>query len=194
MIIGDIQRSVEGALKLARGDSAGLQLFDLSIDGFYRSFVAAPLAYPAYLLLTMAGPANFGAPADVGAEEPAAAASYLISAIGFLIAWLVFPIASIFLTRFYGLQHRYVPLVVAANWAALVQGYAFLAAILIGGLLGQAVGPVLVLTVMGALLVYDWFVIRVALETTSAVAASFVAADLALSLVVSRITAAVLSA
>jgi hypothetical protein len=193
MIIGDIQRAVEGALKLARGDTGGLQLFDVSIDGFYRSFLAAILAYPAYLLLTMAVPADLGAPADVGAQEPAAAASYLSSAIGFLIAWLVFPIASIFLTRFYGLQHRYVPLVVAGNWAALVQAYAFLAAVLIGGLLGQAVGPVLVLAAMGAILVYEWFVIRVALETSSAVAAGFVAVDLALSLVVSRITAAVLS-
>ena len=190
MIVAHVQRSVAGALKLARGDTAGFQLFDLSIDGFYRSFLAAILAYPAYFLLTIAGAPEPSGPAGVDADEAVATVSFLSAAVSFLLAWLVFPVASIFLTRFYGLQRRYVPLVVAANWAALVQAYAFLAAVLIGSLLGQAIGPLLVLMAMGAILVYEWFVIRSALQTTSMIAAGFVAADLALILVVSRITAA----
>ena len=50
----EVQLAIGGALKLARGDARGLGFFDLSIDGFWRSFRAAAICYPLYLFLLIA--------------------------------------------------------------------------------------------------------------------------------------------
>src|ERR1044072_9647678 len=47
----EVQLAVGGALKLARGDARGRVFFDLSIGGFWRSFRAAAICYPMYLIL-----------------------------------------------------------------------------------------------------------------------------------------------
>ena len=47
----EVQLAVGGALRLACGDRRGLGFFDASIDGFWRSFRAALICYPLYLLL-----------------------------------------------------------------------------------------------------------------------------------------------
>ena len=47
--------ALTGALRLARGDRGGLSCFDRSLDGFWRSFRAAAITYPLYLVLLIAG-------------------------------------------------------------------------------------------------------------------------------------------
>ena len=47
----EVQLAVGGALRLARGDPRGLGFFDTSIDGFWRSFRAAAICYPFFLML-----------------------------------------------------------------------------------------------------------------------------------------------
>ena len=49
------------------------------------------------------------------------------------------------------------------------------------------------LITIGAVLVYEWVVIRAALQTSGGVAAGFVAADLALTFIVTQLTAAALA-
>ena len=43
--------ALAGSLRLARGEPTGLSYFDRSLDGFWRSFRAAVICYPLYLLL-----------------------------------------------------------------------------------------------------------------------------------------------
>ena len=47
----EVQLAVGGALRLACGDRRGLGFFDVTIDGFWRSFRAAAICYPLYLFL-----------------------------------------------------------------------------------------------------------------------------------------------
>ena len=47
----EVQLALAGCLRLARGDRGGLACFDRSIDGFWRSFRAAVISYPLYLML-----------------------------------------------------------------------------------------------------------------------------------------------
>jgi hypothetical protein len=72
-----------------------------------------------------------------------------------------------------------VPLIVAVNWAAVLQLGVLLAAMLLGLLLPALEGLVL-LVVTGGLLFYQWFVIRTALQTTGGVALLLVLVDLVL--------------
>jgi hypothetical protein len=181
----EIAAGIRGAVMLAQRDPQGMAQFNLTIEGFFNSFVAALLAAPAYAIL-VAQRYVVEAPSSVG---------YTIFAetVAYVLIWLVFPTAAIFLTRFFGLGHRYVPLVVASNWATFLQTLVLLAASLLGSMFGSSGGGALVLlAAMIAVLVYDWYIVRTALETTAGIASGFVAADLVLSFIVSGVVNATL--
>ena len=169
----EIVRSLFGAFRLARLDGRGMGYFNLSIEGFWRSFFAAAIVAPGDALLgaqkLATGPA---------AVDPAVAV--LIEAAAYALSWIAFPVAAVFLTTLLGLSRNYVPLIVAANWAEVLQFAAFLVVMLATVLLPSGVrGPVLV-AVIGAILAYEWFVARTALETTGGVAVGIVLVDLVL--------------
>jgi hypothetical protein len=161
-----IGRAVQGALLLARGDSAGMGLFDTSFDGFWHSFAAPVLAAPIYALLLAEQYARFGYEGGLGTIVLAESVSYILDI-------LTFPILAIFLTKFLNLGARYVPLVVATNWATLPQVLLFLAAVTLGTML--------------ATLTYQWFVVRTALGSTGGHAAAFVTLNLLVGLLLNRV-------
>ena len=169
----EIVRSLFGAFRLARLDGRGMGYFNLSIEGFWRSFFAAAIVAPGYALLVAQKLATWPA-----AVDPAVAV--LIEAAAYALSWIAFPVAAVFLTTLLGLSRNYVPLIVAANWAEVLQFAAFLVVMLATVLLPSGVrGPVLV-AVIGAILAYEWFVARTALETTGGVAVGIVLVDLVL--------------
>jgi hypothetical protein len=169
----EIVRSLFGAFRLARLDGRGMGYFNLSIEGFWRSFFAAAIVAPGYALLVAQKLATWPA-----AVDPAVAV--LIEAAAYALSWIAFPVAAVFLTTLLGLSRNYVSLIVAANWAEVLQFAAFLLVMLATLLLPSGVrGPVLV-AVIGAILAYEWFVARTALETTGGVAVGIVLVDLLL--------------
>lgn len=173
----EVRHYVEGAWRLARGDAGGMTHFDCTVDGFWRSFWAAFYVLPAYALLV----ADQHARAD-------RATGFVAIVIGeglvYVLGWLVMPVLAIFLTRFFGLQRHYVPLIVALNWASLVQIGILLVPLALGVLLAPSLAALLMLLASGAVLVYKTFVARVALDTTIGTAASFMAAELVIMLMV----------
>ena len=169
----EIVRSLFGAFRLARLDGRGMGYFNLSIEGFWRSFFAAAIVAPGYALLVAQKLATWPATVD-----PALAV--LIEAAAYALSWIAFPVAAVFLTTMLGLSRNYVPLIVAANWAEVLQFALFLLVMLATLLLPAGVrGPVLV-AVIGAILAYEWFVARTALATTGGVAVGIVLVDLLL--------------
>src|SRR5260370_2961412 len=82
----EVQVSVVGALRLACGDRRGMGYFDASIDGFWRSFRAAAICYPLYLLLLsfrIAGPQW---------AASGVAPILLVETIAYVISWVAFPL------------------------------------------------------------------------------------------------------
>ncbi len=115
----EVQLAVGGALKLARGDRRGLGFFDISIDGFWRSFRAALICYPFYLVLLgfrVAAPywAASGVPRIVAVET-----------IGYAISWVAFPLLVLPLTRWLGREDRFLAFMVAYNWCQVPQTLLF---------------------------------------------------------------------
>ena len=92
----EVQLAVGGALKLARGDPRGLDFFDTSIDGFWRSFRAALISYPFFLILLAfrVSAAHW--------EESGVLRIVAIETIGYVIAWVAFPLLVLPLTRWLG--------------------------------------------------------------------------------------------
>ena len=54
--VSDLAAGLRGALRLARFDARGLEQFDNTPRGFWRSFVVALLILPGVLWLSVAGP------------------------------------------------------------------------------------------------------------------------------------------
>jgi hypothetical protein len=168
----EVYHSVYGAYRLAFLDPSGMTFFNLSVDGFWRSFFAAVLVAPGFVLLVAQKLTARSDALDLGW-------AMLVQILAYGLMWAAFPVVALVLTQLLGLARNYVPLIVAINWAAVLQLAVLLAAMLLGLLLPALEGLVL-LVVTGGLLFYQWFVIRTALQTTGGVALLMVLVDLVL--------------
>jgi len=154
----EVQLAVGGALKLARGDPSGLGFFDTSIDGFWRSFRAGVICYPFFLILLVF---------RVSAAHWAASGVphiIIVETIGYVISWVAFPLMVLPLTRYLGRENRFIPFIVAYNWSQIPQ------------------------TAAVAVLVYEWYIARVALQVSASQAVPVVLLDVVLGVVLSRVT------
>jgi len=169
----EVLRSLYGVYLLARMDPSGMGHLNLTVEGFWRSFFAAVLVAPAYAILVGLQVAS--------EEEPVNPRLLLLTeSIGYVLAWGAFPLIAIVLTRLLGLGRNYVALIVALNWTAVLQTALFLAVVLLNPLLPEILGTLAITLTTGAILVYQWFVIRTALETTGGVALMLLLVDLIL--------------
>ena len=180
----EVQLAVGGALKLARGDASGLGFFDTSIDGFWRSFRAALICYPLFLMLlafrvSAAHWSESGVPRIV-----------IVETIGYVISWVAFPLLILPLTRWLGREHRFLAFMVAYNWSQIPQTVLF---VIVGadaatGLFPPDVAHIVDFIAAIAVLVYEWYIARVALMVTAAQAVPVVLIDLVIGAVLSRVT------
>lgn len=161
----ELRDSLWGAWRFAHLDPTGIRWFNLSSDGFLRSFFAAVLIAPAYFLVAWVG--------SLPAPDPAAPAprSIVADLISYPLLWLVFPLLLAVAAKPLGLSRQYAAGVIALNWAQVVIMGVMLPITLLAltGALGPF-GPLLYLTAYAASLYYTWFVLRTSLETTGGIA------------------------
>ena len=109
----EVARAIYGAWRLMLFDADGMAFFDTSIDGFWRSFFAAVVVAPAYVLFVAI---------DLASPEPEAidpSWAAIVMGVAYLARVVAFPVAAVFVTRLLGVSERYVPLIVAHNWASI---------------------------------------------------------------------------
>jgi hypothetical protein len=119
-----VNRSVDAAFALVMRDRRAWDKFDLTIEGFYRSFAALLVVIPMNLLADMIA-TQVAAAERIKAGKPALEQAYglgdaIFSTVALSIQWMIFPAVMIVVLRFLGLAHRYVPLIVAHNWGTIV--------------------------------------------------------------------------
>jgi branched-subunit amino acid transport protein AzlD len=179
----EVRLALVGALRLAKGDRGGLSCFDRSLDGFWRSFRAAVIAYPLYLMLLMMRVTI--------AEWERSGGFYIIGVetIAYVVAWVAFPLAMLTVTRWINRSHRFFDFMVPYNWSQLPQSALFVLVGLQAESQAVSVQPAQVIEIAAAIavLAYEWFVARVALETTAAAAALVVFVDLVLGVLISHV-------
>jgi hypothetical protein len=180
----EVQLALAGALRLARGDRGGLACFDRSLDGFWRSFRAAVISYPLYLVLVSM---------RVSVAEWEKSGGWRIvtvETIGYVVAWVAFPLLMLTVTRWIGRAHRFFDFMVPYNWCQVPQSALFVLVGLVsaGGMLRAEAGEAIDIIAAIATLVYEWFIARVALDTTAVVAVLVVVVDLFLGVLISHIT------
>jgi hypothetical protein len=179
----EVRLALAGALRLAKGDRGGLACFDRSLDGFWRSFRAAAIAYPFFLILLMM---------RVTVTQWERSGGWYIVAvetIGYVTSWVAFPLAMLTVTRWIDRAHRFFDFMVPYNWSQLPQSALF---VLVGlqaqsGMVGNQPAQAIELAAAIAVLIYEWFIARVSLETTAAAAALVVFVDLVLGVLVDHV-------
>ncbi len=179
----EVQLAVGGALRLACGDRRGLGFFDTSIDGFWRSFRAALICYPLYLLLL-----GFRVAAPQW-EASGIAPILVVETIAFVISWVAFPLLVLPLARWLGREDRFLAFMVAYNWSQIPQTVLFALVGLDGatGLLAPSAAQFTQLAAAVAVLVYEWYIARVALAVPGAQATLVVVVDLVLGTALGRV-------
>jgi hypothetical protein len=168
--------ALTGLWRLAHGDHGGLGCFDRTVDGFWRSFRAAFLCYPLYLVLLLMRVAA------TDWENSGGLRIVTVETIGYIISWTAFPLAMLSVTRWIGRPGRFFDFMVPYNWYQLPQSVLF---VLVG--LASATGPadstaVQALSIAAAALVigFEWYLARVALDASRSAAALVVLVDLVL--------------
>lgn len=187
MIAGaEIARGLQGALRLAARDPSGLQWFDDSVHGFWRSFFAAVVALPFYVAVIAAAPTD--QPVTVTPT-----AYVLIQAIAYVCGWTAFPLVMTHVARFIGRDALYVRFIVAANWCSIIPLGIFGILSLLGasGTLPRGVVDFVYFGVLLWTLAFHWFVARTALQINGIGATGVVALDILLGLLISGIADAI---
>jgi hypothetical protein len=176
---GESARALYGAYRLASLDLSGMDYFRNTRGAFWRSFNAALIIAPFYAgLLFMRY--------TMGEVSTTALRFISIEAISYVIAWVAFPVVVDFLITAMGRREKYIRFIIAYNWAAVLQNllYLPLAMLSVNGVLPPISAGFLGLIILMLFMVYIWFIIKVALDISGGRAATIVAIDFTLSLLI----------
>lgn len=179
-----MRRSIDGAFDLVVRNPRGWSKFDLTADGFYRSFAAMLIVLPLNVVIDLI--ANHVAIAErirkglpVSEQAVYGIGDAVFATLALSVQWLLFPIAMIFLLRYLDLAQRYAALVIAHNWATVVIWLFYLPPFLLyaAGFISSSLAIDLNLIVLGFTLYYRFYIAQTALGTTWILAAGIAMID-----------------
>ena len=177
-----VSQGMYGAWRLARLDPAAMALFEPGVAGAKRSFWAAAICYPAFLLLIAwrVDPAQW---ASAGAWR-----ILTVESIGYVVGWTAFPLVILYFCRWLERDEQCLDFITAYNWSQVLQTVLTVTGLLALRLLPPAVAGLLYIAILMAQLGYEWFIARTALEAGGVAAAVVVLIDLVLGETVNQIT------
>jgi hypothetical protein len=180
----EIGRAIGAAWRLFLNDPRGMAGFDLSVNGFWRSFGAivpmAPFYFVAFMVerqLRLADPEQ---------EAFSNTLFFAVKVAAAAVDWVAFPILLALFARQLGIARSYPAFIVARNWASLliiIPDSAVAAAFGLGFLGGEIAGFVS-LALLIIFLRYRFLIARIALGASIIFALGITLADLLLSLVI----------
>lgn len=181
----EVAYGLYGAYRLAHLDPRGMDYFDDTPHGFWRSFYAALIAAPAYAILVVIQIIDA---ADAGNHiQHGWSHLILVESFAYVIGVFAFPLVMYHFVAALDRGDRYLGFIVAYNWAAVLQIGLFLpvTAAVSAGLVPGAGGSVLQLAAFLLILIYAGYVARTALRIGSLEAAGVVFVDVMLSVGIS---------
>jgi hypothetical protein len=181
----EIRRALDGAWLLFLNRPEGMHQFDISIEGFWRSFQAIVLVAPAYALTVIAKEQRTLADPAVR-ESFSQSIFFLDNVLTFGIDWITFPILLALAARPLGIAQAYPGYIIARNWSAVISAtpFAAIALLTVLGIFGDQASAILWLAALAVMLRYNFLVARIALGTGIGPAVGIVVADFAVSLLI----------
>jgi hypothetical protein len=182
--LSEVRSGVYGAWRLARLDASAMRWFDRSPDGTARSFWAAIICYPGFIaLLALRVPPEDWIHSGVGHI-------LLVESIGYVVGWSAYPLAALAFCRVLGRENGGFDFVTAYNWSQILETLLFILVALVSTLhlLSDETAGILSLFALILVLIYEWFIARVATGTGGLAATALVLIDLVLGAGLSRVT------
>jgi hypothetical protein len=179
----EMRRGVRGAWLLLRRDPGWAAWFNVSVQGFWRSFFAAIVLLPIYYLYH-----EFNDTDDVVIAVPLAQ-RWAAEAIGYVLGWTLWPLIAHYLTRAMDCGDRFIAYIVAFNWGQMI-GAPFLIGLtlLVKPLLPEDVWLFVFLPALLGVLAFEYLIARQALAIAPARAVAVEAAVFAVSLLLRDLT------
>lgn len=187
MITPSASSALMGALELFLGRREGLQRFDFSVDGFWRSFSAILYMLP-FFAISVAVEHRLR-PEDVTIAGPTDAMFVVSRGLDLILDWVTMPVLLAVFAKRLGISRNYASYVVVRNWASVIMSAPqALIALLAGlGVVPIEFAAVVSLAIVGVMLRYHYQIVGATLGGSVGFRVALVAADLALSLVLSGI-------
>lgn len=180
-LVGEGLAALRGCLRIVRGDPHWFDDFNITVEGFWRSFVViipqAIMAWPHFISLNRQF-ADYATQQNLEAPATSLARDYLFL-VAFLVLW---PAVAAILTRVLGVGTHYARYIIVYNWMSLpVMAIALVPSLLyLAQMINFEAAAFSGLPILGVGLTLSWIVARRALETTAVVAVAFALADYAL--------------
>ncbi len=185
----EIRSAMTGSFLLAKRDVRGLQFFDVTIDGFWRSFLVVVLISPFYVLYALQE-VEIAHDINIQDSVPAASAGFVAARVSLLgLEWAIYPVTMIYITRLMGLWPKYITYIAIYNWSSLFISLALAPAAVLyfsGVISAQMTATINLFTIL-FILYFRWYIARTVLETAATTATLIVAFDLVLSLLIQGI-------
>jgi hypothetical protein len=171
----EVNRSFRGAVDLLNRRVEGLEAFDMSETGFWRSFAAIWLTLPAYVVSLAFERRRLGL-AEPGASLLDPVWLDIVVALAHVASFVALPLAMIVVARRLGLTRAYAPFVIVTNWIN-VGGLLVLslpATLLLLGLAPPSLASLFTLAFAIVILRLQWFATKVTLRVSGSLAAAVV--------------------
>lgn len=179
MTVKEVRAAISGVVELARGDIVGLTYFDGSITGFWRSFWAAVIVAPAWVLLLALN------------EQPMTAGGLrivVVQAIDYALLWTAFPLVLYEILSRQKKTERYCLYVAIHNWASVIETPAMLFAASFAVAVPYDAAQLLPFVVMVSIFAYECFLARAGLAIGLGPAIAVAALDFILSMLIQLTT------
>lgn len=173
--VRELSTAIYGAWRFAMLDRSAVQYFDNSEYAFWKSFNAAAIAAPAYILLVLLSLV----------DQPVTASDtriVVVETISYVIGWVLFPLVMIAFTDAVGSGRYYLRFIAAWNWAIVIQVFLILAVTAFsasGSIPHSAAAPLSLMSLI-AIMFYQGFIARVTLDIQVPQAVLIVVIDLGL--------------
>ena len=183
-MLPEATQSIHGAWRIALMDRNALSYFDVTIDGFWRSFVALGVVAPMYigfLILSHGKSQGMELPAEA---LPALEWYIIVKLVAFTAVWLIFAAVMVPISRLLDLSDNYVQYIIVWNWSNVLSMAVILPAVLLflsGAIAGQA-AAMIPMAAQITLFFYGYLVARAGLCCKQLTAIGIVALDFLLTL------------
>ena len=179
----EISRSLTGAWELFLDRADAMRRFDISVEGFWRSFAAVLLVAPSYAFAVLAD-ASMVAGADPTLPVESGLGMVVHNAVALLLDWIALPLILALLARPLGISRNYSAFIVARNWCAVIAAvpFGFVGFLIVTGLVNAELGSFLMLAALFLVLRYNYIIARRALDAGVGFAIGIVVLDFVVSL------------
>ncbi|MDA1099404.1 MAG: hypothetical protein O2967_10520 [Proteobacteria bacterium] len=161
----EARRSIHGAWRIARLDPDALAYFNVTADGFWRSFSALILVMPVYIGFLILSHSQQSGPELPAGPVNSMAWHVAVKVVAFVASWLIFPLIMVAISRLLDLTQNYAQYIIVWNWSNVLEMAVTLPAVMLflsGALPGQSAAMILMAAHI-TLLFYGYLVVRTGL-------------------------------